>query len=47
MDKNTPSIVEFFRGRDVFITGGSGKYALFVFTFSTFMIFAQFPLGQR
>lgn len=25
MGKNEPSIVEFFRGRDVFVTGGSGK----------------------
>lgn len=27
VDENVPGIKEFFKGRDIFITGGSGKYA--------------------
>lgn len=26
VDVNAPGIKEFFKGRDIFITGGSGKY---------------------
>lgn len=29
-DENVPGIKEFFKGRDIFITGGTGKY-LFCF----------------
>lgn len=29
IDGNAPGIKEFFKGRDIFITGGSGKYIFF------------------
>lgn len=30
VDENVPGIKEFFKGRDVFITGGTGEYLLFL-----------------